>query len=98
MPYGVWPAAMEQGKTAGANMGGGSVRYDWVAVASSLNVEGIDLAPAVNMDVEGDFVSRVVQGDKVYKKMLIGENKVIGCIMLGDTKGFNRVTEVMGEG
>ena len=35
--------------------------------------------------------------DKVYRKMFIGEDKVIGCIMLGGTKGFNRATEALGE-
>lgn len=67
-------------------------------MASSLNVEGTGLAPAGIVDVEGDVVSRVVRDDEVYKKMFIRENKVIGCIMPGDTKGFHRVTEAMGEG
>jgi nitrite reductase (NADH) large subunit len=98
MPYGIWPAAMEQGKIAGANMAGGSEKYDGTTMASSLKVVGIDLASAGNIDVEGDFESRVVQDDKVYKKMVIEGNKVIGCIMLGDTKGFNRVTKAMAEG
>jgi nitrite reductase (NADH) large subunit len=98
MPYGIWPAAMEQGKIAGANMAGGRVTYGGTTMASSLKVVGIDLASAGNIDVEGDFESRVVQDDKVYKKMVIEGNKVIGCIMLGDTKGFNRVTKAMAEG
>lgn len=98
MPYGIWPAAMEQGKIAGANMSGEDVKYEGTTMANSLKVAGIDLASAGNIDADGELESKVVQDEKVYKKMVIDGNKVVGCIMLGDTKGFNRVTEAMAEG
>jgi len=40
----------------------------------------------------------VVQDEKTYKKLVMEEGRIIGCIMLGDTKGFNRVTKAMAEG
>jgi len=95
MPYGIWPAAMEQGKIAGTNMAGGDMRYEGTTMASSLKVVGIVLASAGNIDAEGNFESWVVQDEKTYKKLVIEEGKVIGCIMLGDSKGFNRVTKAM---
>jgi len=98
MPYGIWPAALEQGKIAGANMAGGGLRYEGTTMANSLKVVGIDLASAGNIDADGEFESKTVQDEMIYKKMVIEANKVIGCIMLGDTKGFNRVTRVMAEG
>jgi nitrite reductase (NADH) large subunit len=98
MPYGIWPAALEQGKIAGANMAGEDVRYEGTTMANSLKVVGIELASAGNIDADGEFESKVVQDEKVYKKMVIDGNKVVGCIMLGDTKGFNRVTKAMAEG
>jgi nitrite reductase (NADH) large subunit len=98
MPYGIWPAAMEQGKIAGANMAGADMQYEGTTMANTLKVAGIELASAGNIDADGEFESRVVQDGRVYRKMVIDGNKVVGCIMLGETKGFNRVTGAMAEG
>lgn len=97
MSYGIWPAAMEQGKIAGVNMAGGDMRYEGTTMANSLKVVGIDLASAGNIDAEGEFESRVIQDEKTYRKLVMKEGKIIGCIMLGDTKGFSEVTRAMAE-
>jgi nitrite reductase (NADH) large subunit len=97
IPYGIWMAAMEQGKVAGINMAGGEALYNGTVMASTLKVVGIDLASAGNIDAENALESRVVRQEKIYKKIVIEANRVIGCIMLGDTKGFNKVTKMMSE-
>jgi len=97
VPYGIWPAAMEQGKTAGTNMAGGDMVYQGTTMANTLKVVGIDLASAGDIDAENKFESKVVADEKVYKKIVIDKNHIIGCIMLGDTKGFNRITKAMAE-
>jgi nitrite reductase (NADH) large subunit len=97
VPYGIWPAAMEQGKTAGINMAGGDMVYQGTTMANTLKVVGIDLASAGDIDAENRFESRVVADEKVYKKIVIDKNRIIGCIMLGDTKGFNKITKAMAE-
>ncbi len=96
-PYGIWPAAMEQGRIAGINMAGGAASYDGTTMANSLKVVGIDLASAGDIDADGKFESQVVRDEKVYKKIVIDDNRIIGCIMLGDTKGFQKVTGMMSE-
>ena len=97
MPYGIWPAAMAQGKIAGNNMAGGNETYQGTTMANTLKVVGIDLASAGNIDAENALESTVVQDEKVYKKIVIENNKIIGCIMLGETKGFNRITRAISE-
>ena len=97
MPYGIWPAAMEQGKIAGVNMAGGEVAYQGTTMANTLKVVGIDLASAGNIDAENEFESRIVSDEKVYKKIVISNNQIIGCIMLEDTKSFNKITKAMSE-
>ena len=97
VPYGIWPAAMEQGKIAGSNMAGSDIQYDGTTMANSLKVAGIDLASAGNIDAENEFESRVVTDENVYKKVVIKDNQIIGCIMLGETEGFNRITQMMAE-
>jgi NAD(P)H-nitrite reductase large subunit len=38
-----------------------------------------------------------VMDENVYKKVFIKDNQIIGCIMLGETEGFNRITQMMAE-
>ncbi len=95
MPYGIWPAAMEQGKIAGANMAGGDLTYEGTTMANNLKVVGIELASAGEIDAEGKHESRTLQTGKIYKKVVFEGNRIIGCIMLGDIKGFNRITKAM---
>ena len=95
MPYGIWPAAMEQGEIAGINMAEGDKTYGGTTLSTTLKVVGIDLASAGNIDAENEYESRVLTDDKVYKKIVLENNKIIGCIMLGDTKGFNKIKKMM---
>ncbi len=97
MPYGIWPAAIEQGKIAGNNMAGGDLRYEGSTMANTLKVVGVDLASAGNIDAEKELDSRVFTTDTVYKKIVLENDRIVGCIMLGDTRGFNAVTKAMGE-
>ncbi len=97
MPYGIWPAAMEQGKIAGINMAGGDMTYDGTTMANTLKVAGVDLASAGNIDAENEFEARIKTEGGIYRKIVIKDNHIVGCIMLGNTKGFNRITKMMAE-
>ena len=94
---GIWPAAMQQGKVAGANMAGGEVQYNGTTMSNILKVAGIDVAAAGNIDAEGRYESQVVTSGSVYKKLVIENNRLIGCIMVGDTKNFNTITRYITE-
>ena len=48
----------------------------------------VDLASAGNIDAENEFESQVFTDEKIYKKIVIENDQITGCIMLGDTKGF----------
>lgn len=97
MPYGIWPAAMEQGKIAGINMAGGDFSYSGTTMANTLKVVGVDLASAGDIDADQNFESKVVKSDNTYRKIVLDNNRIIGCIMLGDTRGFNQVTKLISE-
>ena len=94
---GIWPAAMQQGKVAGANMAGGEAAYQGTTMSNILKVAGIDVAAAGNIDAEGRYEAQVVTSDTVYKKLVIENNRLIGCIMVGDTKNFNTITRYITE-
>ncbi len=76
-------------------MAGGDTTYEGTTMSTTLKVVGIDLASAGDIDAEDKFESRVITAEGVYKKIVIDNNQIIGCIMLGDTKGFNKITKMM---
>ncbi|NWG02436.1 MAG: NAD(P)/FAD-dependent oxidoreductase [Syntrophaceae bacterium] len=87
--YGIWPAAQRQGEAAGVNMSGGHLLYEGTVVSNTLKVVGIDLTSAGDIDAEGKLEC-VVKTDLekcVYCKVAFKENKVVGCILLGEVKG-----------
>jgi nitrite reductase (NADH) large subunit len=96
--YGIWPAALEQGKIAGTNISGGDVTYEGTILSSILKVAGIDLASAGEIDNENRYESKIVASETIYKKVVIDNGRVIGCIMLGDRKNFNRINKAISTG
>jgi len=94
---GIWPAAMQQGKVAGANMADGEAEYHGTTMSNILKVAGIDVAAAGNIDAEGRYEAQVVTSGSVYKKLVIENNRLIGCVMVGDTKNFNTITRYITE-
>ena len=50
---------------------------------------------AGNIDAENELESRVFTDETIYKKIVIESNRIIGCIMLGDTKGFSKMTKAI---
>jgi nitrite reductase (NADH) large subunit len=97
IPYGIWTAATEQGQIAGTNMAGGDALYKGTVMANTLKVIGIDLASAGDIDAENKLESKVLTDEKVYKKVVLENGQIVGCIMLGDTKGFTKITKMMAE-
>lgn len=87
--YGLWTAAMEQGKIAGAAMAGQPSTYEGTVPSNILKVVGIDLLAVGEIDVEGKFESLVSkdEGRKTYRKLVIKDNTIIGTILLGDLRG-----------
>jgi nitrite reductase (NADH) large subunit len=86
--YGIWPAAQRQGEIAGANMAGGNEIYEGTVVSNTLKVVGIDLTSAGEIDAEGKYEC-VVRSDLEkcsYCKVTFKEDKIVGCILLGETR------------
>ena len=95
--FGIWPAAMDQGKAAGANMAGADMIYKGTAMSNTLKVAGIDLASAGDIDAENKLESKVFANGQVYKKLVFDNDKIVGCIMLGDKNGFTKITRAISE-
>jgi nitrite reductase (NADH) large subunit len=91
--YGIWPAAQKQGEIAGINMAGGNAFYEGTVVSNTLKVVGINLSAAGQIDAE-KRLECVVRSDRekcVYCKVTFKEDKIVGCILLGDVKGRTEI-------
>ncbi|MEF9427518.1 MAG: hypothetical protein L0956_10280, partial [Candidatus Mariimomonas ferrooxydans] len=58
-----------------------------------LKVAGIDLASAGDIDAEGKYES-IIKKDKdryIYKKLVIRDNMLSGCILYGDTSEYGKI-------
>lgn len=91
MNYGIWPAAMNQGKIAGQNMAGKAASYSGTVMANSLKVAGVQLGSAGNIDAEHKL-ALISSTTSHYKKLVVEHDRIVGCIMLGDITGFNKIT------
>jgi nitrite reductase (NADH) large subunit len=87
--YGIWPAALEQGKVAGAAMAGAAAHYEGTLPSNVLKVAGIDLMAAGDIDADGKLTAFVHQNEaqKTYRKVVLQDNRIVGAILLGDIRG-----------
>lgn len=95
--YGVWPASMEQGRTAGLSMAGKEAKYEGTVLANSLKVVGIDLVAAGEIDAEGKYEA-IVKKDAagtMYRKIVLQDNKIIGSILFGNIAGSDAIQQAI---
>jgi nitrite reductase (NADH) large subunit len=95
--YGIWPPAREQGEIAGENMVSPAKKYAGTFASHKLKVVGIDLLSAGEIDAEGKLESRISRTEETYRKAVISEGRLVGCIMLGDTTGEKEVSRALRE-
>lgn len=95
--YGIWPASEEQGKIAGINMAGGNACYEGTVMSNRLKVVGIDLVSSGDIDVDGRFENLVKkdEGNFIYRKLVLKDDIIVGCILLGDISGNSEFLHAM---
>jgi nitrite reductase (NADH) large subunit len=95
--YGIWPAALEQGRVAGAAMAGQKVAYAGTVPSNRLKVVGIDLFSAGEIDVDGALESLVSQNaaQNTYRKLVLQDNVLVGAILLGDLRGSQEIEQAI---
>ncbi len=74
---------------AGAAMAGQAATYQGTLPSNVLKVVGIDLVAAGDIDADGKL-GAIVHADsakKIYRKLVIQDNLLVGAILLGDIRG-----------
>jgi nitrite reductase (NADH) large subunit len=98
--YGIWPAAEAQGRVAGQNMASGAALYKGTVMSNKLKVVGIDLVSAGEIDAEGKMDAEVRSDPSrgVYQKLVYEDDRIVGCVLLGDVRGQKKILQAISEG
>lgn len=96
--YGIWPAAMAQGRQAGLSMAGAPARYAGTTVSNTLKVAGVDLTCAGEIDAQGEFESRTWSAPQAYRKIVLDQGRVVGLIFLGVKDGLAQCLKALEKG
>lgn len=92
---GLWSASNEQGKVAGANMSGQSMKYDKPKPFTMLQIGEIKLFSIGNIQ-NFDSVYEYKNEDKgVHHKLFISDNRIIGGILFGDVKDMGKLKKAI---
>lgn len=100
--YAVWSQAILMGKTAGANAAGEDITYELNPPA--LTFEGMRTAlfaggdNGKNNELEYQTLEYLNKDDGNYEKYYFSNNKLVGAILIGDTRKLVKVTEGLNVG
>ncbi|WP_454052910.1 FAD-dependent oxidoreductase [Clostridium sp. Marseille-Q7071] len=84
--YGNWPAAIEMGKTAGANAVGDNKNFVGFQSPISFNAMNLEIFSCGTIpQTEGKALELKDTKNKTYKKLFFKDDIVIGGILMGDT-------------
>lgn len=86
--YGNWTAAMEMGKTSGLNISGSEYEFKDMIPSSIFNGMNTSLFSCgdVNNDPFEDIIDKSNENAAVTKRLFIKNGKLVGGILIGDTK------------
>lgn len=99
MNYAIWPQALEQGKTAGANAAGDSAEYEQVPAA--LTFHGMNTALFASGDngkragVSYKTVEMKDPSKKQYEKLYFFNNRFCGVILIGDLSRMAELSQAL---
>lgn len=100
--YGIIPAALDQANIAAVNMLNEEKRlYDGTVPSNTLKIVGIDLASIglVNPEKPGYEEAKKISRERgVYKKVVLDQGKIVGAIILGDSRTVGPIMRLMSQG
>ncbi len=96
------PAAVQQGRVAGANMvEPGSATYRGTVPSTTLKVVGLELTSIGQIDPHEEGYEELRQADAatgIYRKLVLRDGRIVGAILLGDRQRVPAVTKLIKQG
>ena len=84
--YHIWPAAVAQGRVAGANLAGAGLTYDGLLPQNSLSLRGFHIITGGlgPQDAAGcEMVSELDERRGHYRSLIYREGKLVGLTLVG---------------
>ncbi|MCF6465726.1 NAD(P)/FAD-dependent oxidoreductase [Clostridium sp. Cult2] len=94
---GLWTAANEQGKVAGANMSGKAIEYTEAKFFTSLSIGDIKLFSVGNIKEFDRLYEYKEESKNIHHKLFTTEDKLTGGILFGDTKDMIKLKKAVTE-
>lgn len=98
--YGIIPAAVDQAKNAAENIQGKQTSYKGTVPTNTLKVMEIDLTSVGLVNPEDTKYEEIKETDKkkgIYKKLVLDKGKVVGAIILGETKPVQLIKRLIAQ-
>ncbi len=100
--YGIIPAALHQAKVAALNMlKGNTTVYKGTIPSNTLKIVGIDLTSMGLVNPEEpryEEIKKTLPEKGIYKKIVLDQGKIVGAIILGETKSIAPIKVLMDRG
>jgi NADPH-dependent 2,4-dienoyl-CoA reductase/sulfur reductase-like enzyme/ferredoxin len=98
--YGIWPASVAQGETAGVNAAGGSRTYSGTVPATILKVNGAELVSVGRIaHQDGDeVIAFEAPGEYRYARLVVRDGRIAGAIMIGHGREATLVADAVRQG
>lgn len=97
--YAIWPQAVEEGKTAGAQAAGDDLTYTTVPAALSFHGMNTTLFAAGDNGKNPNLIYKTVEykdeGKNQYQKYYFLNNRLCGVILIGDNSRMAEMTEAL---
>lgn len=81
----IWPAAVRQGKIAGANMRGGSSTYEGSCGMNSIEFFGMPVISFGIVRPKGEDFEELIQAnflENIYRKVVLKDNRIVGGVFI----------------
>ncbi len=91
----IWPNAMLQGRVAGTNAAGGEAEYQGSVAMNAVEIAGLPtISVGLTDPATGDYevITRILEKDGIYKKVVLKDDVVVGSIFVGDISRAGIVT------
>lgn len=89
--YGIWPAAMQMGKIAAANVLGDNKEFNGFTPAMILKGLDIGVYSAGDIELKEDRECEIIEDLNNYRKLVFDNGYLIGGLIIGDTKLSSKI-------
>jgi NAD(P)H-nitrite reductase large subunit len=95
--YGIWPASVAQGETAGANAAGAERAYSGTVPTTILKITGAELVSVGrSAALDGDeTIALEAPGEYRYARLLVRDGRIAGAIMIGHGREATLVADAV---